>query len=102
MNKIIAIVCFLVLFSCTKESETEGPIVLENNGTVWLSGGLMYCATQFRMDTGDTLIPTPFAYEWVYLKSGERIHLKYSILEERESGCTIGKDCRVIEIAKIQ
>jgi hypothetical protein len=75
---------------------------MESTGTVWLSGGLYYCATQFRMDTGDTLVPNQITSELIALKSGDRINLKYSILEERESGCSIGKDCRVIGITKLQ
>jgi hypothetical protein len=103
MNKLVMLILLPLLISCSKDTEKENNVVMENTGTVWKSGGLYYCATQFRMDTGDTLVPTQaLTPAIVALRSGDRIHLKYSIPDERESGCTIGKDCRVIEISKIE
>lgn len=102
MNKIIWIVILIFLFSCGKETEDGEPRVMEGTGTVWLSGGLMYCATQFRMENGDTLIPNQFTSELVKLKTGNRVRMKYQLLIVRESGCTIGKDCEIIEVKVIE
>lgn len=89
------------MYSCSNFTEDDEPRVMEGNGTVWLSGGLMYCATQFRMENGDTLIPNQFTSELVKLKSGNQVRLKYKELTIRESGCTIGKDCKIIEVKVI-
>jgi len=98
MNRIIGIIILLFLISCGKETENEESQILEGTGTVWLSGGLMYCATQVRMENGDTLIPNQFNTEIMKLKTGNRVQLKYQELAIRESGCTIGKDCKIIEV----
>jgi hypothetical protein len=101
MNKIIWTIVFIFLFSCGKETETDETQILEGTGTVWLSGGLMFCATQVRMENGDTLIPNQFNNEIMKLKTGNRVQLKYQELAIRESGCTIGKDCKIIEVKVI-
>ena len=98
MNRILAIAILIFLISCGKESENDEPLLLEGTGTVWLSGGLMHCATQVRMENGDTLIPNQFNTEIMKLKTGNRVQLKYQELAIRESGCTIGKDCKIIEV----
>ena len=98
MNRIIGIIILLFLISCGKETENEESQILEGTGTVWFSGGLMYCATQVRMENGDTLIPNQFNTEIMKLKIGNRVQLKYQELTIRESGCTIGKDCKIIEV----
>jgi len=92
----------IFLISCGKETEDVELQVLEGTGTIWLSGGLMYCATQVRMENGDTLIPNQFNTEIMKLKTGNRVQLKYQELEIRESGCTIGKDCKIIEVKVIE
>jgi len=102
MNKIVWIIVMIFLISCGKETEDVELQVLEGTGTIWLSGGLMYCATQVRMENGDTLIPNQFNTEIMKLKTGNRVQLKYQELEIRESGCTIGKDCKIIEVKVIE
>jgi hypothetical protein len=62
----------------------------------------MYCATQVRMENGDTLIPYQFNTEIMKLKTGNRIRSKYQLLTVRESGCTIGKDCKIFEVNVIE
>jgi hypothetical protein len=101
MNKIVWTIVLIFLFSCGKDAETKETQILEGTGTVWLSGGLMYCATQVRMENGDTLIPNQFNPEIMKLKTGNRIQLKYQELAIRESGCKIGKDCKIIEVKVI-
>jgi hypothetical protein len=98
MNKIVWLVILIFLFSCAKETEDIEPQILEGTGTLWLSGGLMNCATQIRMENGDTLIPNQFNTDIMKLKTGNRVQLKYQELTIRESGCTIGKDCKIIEV----
>lgn len=46
MSKIISFLLLFILFSCTdeKEIDTESE-VKKGIGTVWLSGGLYFCAT---------------------------------------------------------
>ena len=102
MNKIIGGFIVLFLISCGKDTENEESQILEGTGTVWLSGGLMYCATQVRMENGDTLIPSQFNTEIMKLKTGNRIQLKYQELAIRESDCTIGKDCKIFEVKVIE
>lgn len=101
MNKLVWIIVLIFLFSCGKETETYETQILEGTGTLWFSGGLMNCATQIRMENGDTLIPNQFNTEIMKLKTGNRVQLKYQELAIRESGCTIGKDCRIIEVKEI-
>ena len=101
MNKIFWLIVLIFLFSCGQETEDDDPLVFEGTGTVWFSGGLMYCATQVRMENGDTLIPSQFNTEIMKLKTGNRIKLKYQELAIRESGCTIGKDCKIFEVKVI-
>lgn len=86
----------LATLSCNKDD--EDPIKSEN-GKIWLSGGLYYCAQQIRLDTGDTLI--------VDLKdvadyiSGDRVSVKYKELGINEF-CSPKIDCSIIEIRKIE
>jgi hypothetical protein len=101
MNKIVWLVILIFLFSCAKETEDIEPQILEGTGTLWLSGGLMNCATQIRMENGDTLIPNQFNTDIMKLKTGNRVQLKYQELTIRESGCTIGKDCKIIDVRVI-
>jgi hypothetical protein len=90
-----------ILCSCTKESEHEDAFVQEGNGTIWLSGGLYFCAEQIRMDEGDTLVMKSKG-ELAQFHSGERVLVKYIVQTERQSGCTIGKECELIGISKIE
>jgi hypothetical protein len=98
MRKIFFLaIAMLVLFSCSKEELPVG--VKEGKGTVWLSGGLMFCAEQIRMDCGDTLIVAE-QMEIYAFKSGERVLVKYKETGAIETACNIGKNCELIEIEK--
>jgi hypothetical protein len=85
--------------ACSKEGEEEiNPEIREGTGTIWLSGGLAFCAEQIRMENGDTLIPV--SYEEVYkFESGQLVNIKFIEKETRESSCSVGKDCEIIEIS---
>jgi len=72
MIRIFAIAILAFLISCGKEKENDELLFLEGTGTVWFSGGLMYCANQIRMENGDTLIPNQFSAELMKLKTGNR------------------------------
>ena len=89
----------LLLFSCSKEKEELPAGIKQGKGTVWLSGGLMFCAEQIRMDSGDTLIVAD-QMEIYAFKSGERVLVRYKETKAIETGCNIGKDCEIIEIEK--
>lgn len=94
-----AILFALTILSCTKEKEELPAGIKQGKGIVWLSGGVMFCAEQIRMDSGDTLIVAD-QMEIYAFKSGERVLVKYKETEAIETGCNIGKDCKIIEIEK--
>jgi len=96
-NKILLIIILTILISCSKNKEELPPDVFQGRGTVWLSGGLYYCAEQIRMDNGDTLIILNES-ELIPFKSGERVEVEYTIKETEDSGCEIGIDCEIIDI----
>lgn len=101
-NKIsgLILIIFVLFASCEKDEDKEQNELKEGLGTVWLSGGLYFCAEQIHMNEGDTLIIDDF--ETIYqFKSGDKVNLKYYETGLHESGCSIGKDCEIIEIEKI-
>lgn len=91
----------LLLLSCSKETSEDNLDIKEGIGTIWLSGGLAFCAEQIRMENGDTLIPTNTSLT-ISFDSGQKVNLKYSELNSRDSGCSIGRDCKIIEITVIE
>ncbi|MFC2138523.1 hypothetical protein ACFLTE_10135 [Bacteroidota bacterium] len=84
--------CFI---SCNKEDSD----VKQENGEVWLSGGLYYCAEQIRLDNGDTLIFSLLEVTLV-VKSGDRVNVKYKEIGINEF-YPPSIDCQIIEIKKI-
>ena len=96
IKKVLLGLTLLLILSCNKDGN-EGAIKQEN-GNVWLSGGLMYCASQIHLDNGDTLIVT--IEEIISFKSGDRVNVKY-----KETGinefCPPSIDCEIIEIKKL-
>jgi hypothetical protein len=102
MSKIISFLLLIILFSCSNEKEIDTEDEVKNGiGTVWLSGGLYFCATQIRMEKGDTLIPVGEP-EIMFYKSGMRINVTYTELHTKELGCSIGKDCKIIDYEVIE
>jgi hypothetical protein len=97
----ILLIVFIIPVSCSKDTGEENAKIKEGSGTVWLSGGLFFCAEQIRMNNGDTLIPAN-NYELLSFQSGQKVRLKYSEIDTRESGCSIGKDCEIIDIKLIE
>lgn len=104
MNKFTfqTLILLFIFISCSKEVEEDNFNIKEGNGTVWLSGGLYFCAEQIRMDNGDTLIPVINPPEIFLSAMNGRVHIKYKVIDNRVSGCTIGKDCEIIEINEIE
>lgn len=96
---ILFIVLSLIILACDKEEEPESGIK-KGTGTLWRSGGLYYCAEQIRMDNGDTLIVIN-REELYRFQSGDRVRITYIENGQNETGCTIGKDCEIIEIVTI-
>jgi hypothetical protein len=92
-NYLFAFVCILI-FSCSKNG-SDAPIK-EEVGTIMLSGGLAYCASQIHLDNGDTLI-VQIGDIYPSFRSGDRVTVTY-----KEKGinknCPPGIDCEVVGI----
>jgi hypothetical protein len=106
MKKHILGLAYLVVihalsFSCSNETEENNAIIKHGNGTLWLSGGLMFCATQIRMENGDTLIPINELQVLKY-NSGQKLEISYELLETKETGCSIGKDCKIETVVLVE
>ncbi|ODS73886.1 MAG: hypothetical protein ABS46_19815 [Cytophagaceae bacterium SCN 52-12] len=87
----------LVALSCKKD-DNEIPVKQEN-GELWLSGGLAYCAQQIRLDNGDTLVVSP--EDVTSLGSGDRINVKFKEIG-RNKNCPQYINCEIIEILKLE
>lgn len=94
MKKNLLAFIFILLFSCGKNG-VDAPIK-EEAGTVWLSGGLAYCASQIHLDNGDTLI-VQVSDVYPSFRSGNRVTVMY-----KEKGinknCSPGIDCEVLSV----
>ena len=100
MTVIKNILCGLILMlalSCNKENN-EG-VIKQDNGKVWLSGGLYYCAEQVRLDSGDTLVVS--LEDIIAFRSGDRVNIKYKEIGVNEF-CSPYIDCEIIEIHKVE
>ena len=90
-------VLLLSLFSCINEDKDDATIK-QQEGEIWLSGGLADCAEQIHLANGDTLIVGP--EDISSLSAGDKVNVKY-----RERGlneaCTPGINGEIIEIRKI-
>lgn len=88
----------LILFGACSKNDDQQTKYKEGTGEVWLSGGLWYCATQIRMENGDTLIPVPEIEVHSKFTSGEKVNVIFIESDDKKSGCTIGKECEIIDI----
>ena len=95
MRFILALGLFFSLSSCDKEENS----IKQENGNVWLSGGLYYCAEQVRLDNGDTLVVS--LEDIISFRSGDRVNVKYKEIGVNEN-CLQYIDCEIIEINKIE
>ncbi len=96
-KKILLGLTLVFAISCNKDNGDDS--IKQENGNVWLSGGLYYCTEQIHLDKGDTLITAKGAL--ISFKSGDWINVKY-----KETGvninCSPYIDCEIIEINKIE
>lgn len=98
IKKILLGITLILVISCNKDKDEE-PIIKQNTGNVWLSGGLAYCAEQIHLDNGDTLIVS--FYEIMSFNSGDRVTLKYREIGVNEF-CSPSINCEIIEINKVE
>jgi hypothetical protein len=91
----LVLVSFL---SCNKDDGNDSSIN-QQDGDLWLSGGLAVCAKQIHLDNGDTLIVN--LEDIISFRTGDRVNVKYKEIGLNES-CTPGIDCEIIEIKKVQ
>lgn len=99
LYKTIRILLGLALvftLSCNKDESNN---VKQEDGTVWISGGLAYCAEQIHLDNGDTLIVS--MEDVIPFTAGVRVTVKYKETGLNES-CSPGINCEIIEIKKAQ
>lgn len=96
-NTLLSGFILLATLSCKKEYN-EIPVKQEN-GEVWLSGGLYHCAQQIRLDNGDTLV-VPLE-DVISLRSGDRINVKFKEIGQNKN-CSQYIDCEIIEILKLE
>ena len=85
------------VFSCNNDNDDN--FLKQENGKVWLSGGLYYCAEQIRLDNGDTLVVS--LEDIISFRSGDRVELKYKEIGVNEF-CSPYIDCEIIEIKKVE
>ena len=96
MTKSILIgLVLLFALSCSKDDDA----IKMENGKVWLSGGLAYCAEQIHLENGDTLIVN--MEDLMSFTSGDRVNVKYKEIGINKS-CSPGIACEIIEIKKVE
>ena len=96
MAKFILLGLVLVFaLSCNKDDDS----IKKENGKVWLSGGLAYCAEQIHLDNGDTLIVN--MEDLMSFTSGDRVNVKYKEIGINKV-CSQVIDCEIIEIKKVE
>src|SRR5690554_60079 len=93
--QVIVVASFL---SCINENSNEASIQ-QQEGEVWLSGGLAVYAEQIHLDNGDTLVVS--LEDIISFSAGDRVNVKYKEIGINES-CTPGINCEIIEIRKVQ
>ena len=95
-NVLLGLILLIVL-SCNKDDGEDS--IKQENGNVWLSGGLVICAEQIHLDNGDTLIVT--LKDIISIRSGDRVNVKYKEIDINEF-CSPGIDCEILELKKIE
>lgn len=97
LKNIIYGLTLLFALSCNQDDRES--FIKRENGKVWLSGGLAYCAEQIHLDNGDTLIVS--LEEIISFRSGDRVNVKYKEIGINEF-CSPSIDCEIIEIKKVE
>lgn len=98
MKNTLAFIAILFLLSCSEEKEELLPGQKEANGTVWVSGGLFYCAEQIRTNKGDTLIPMMNGRNQFHYQMGQKVYVVYEELNDVEPGCNNAIACKIIKV----
>lgn len=88
-----------LLFAVSCNQDDDDRFIKQENGTVWISGGLMYCPEQLHLDSGDTLIVN--LEDIVSFTSDDRVRVKYREMGINEF-CSPGIDCEIIDIIKVE
>ncbi len=96
-KKFLIGLAMLFALSCNKDDDNDS--IKQENGNVWLSGGLAYCAEQIHLDNGDTLIVN--LEDIISFTSGDRVSVKYKEIGINKL-CAPGIDCEIIEIKKVE
>lgn len=94
-NILFGLVLILAL-SCVMDDDND--ILKQENGSIWISGGLMNCAHQIRLDDGVTLIGS--LEDIGSFTSGDKVRVIYKEIGINEF-CSPAIDCEIIEIFKI-
>ena len=83
-QSLTLLIALTIYFSCSKETDNN-TVIKEGTGTVWLSGGLYFCAVQIRMEKGDTLIPVDRENERKVIRfnGDDRVNPKLSDSEQK-------------------
>jgi len=89
---------FACLFSCMDEDKDDTAIK-QQEGEIWLSGGLAVCAEQIHLANGDTLIVD--LEDIMNFSAGDRVNVKYKERGLNEA-CAPGINSEIIEIRKIE
>lgn len=97
IKKVLLGLTLMFALSCNKNDSEDS--IKQENGNVWLSGGLAYCAEQIHLDKGDTLIVN--LEDIISFRSGDRVTVKYKEISINEF-CSPYIDCEIIEIKKVE
>lgn len=97
-NRILLGLVLVFFLSCNNDDSNDISIK-QQDGYVWLSGGLAVCAEQIHLANGDTLIVN--LEDIISFRTGDRVNVTYNELGLNES-CTPGIECEIIEIKKVQ
>lgn len=97
IKKVLLGLALLFALSCNKDDGEAS--IKQENGNVWLSGGLAYCAEQIHLNNEDTLIVA--LEEIISFRSGDRVTVKYKEIGINEF-CSPSIDCEIIEIKKVE
>ena len=99
LRLLVTLTLFLSFgFSGCNEESIENSIK-QNDGTVWISGGLAVCAMQIHLDNGDTLIVN--LGDIGSFRSDDRVNVRYREIGKNEF-CSACIDCEIIKIKKIK
>ena len=96
IKNILFGITLIFAISCNKDNNDSS--FKQENGNIWLSGGLYYCAEQVRLDNGDTLVVS--LADIISFRSGDRVNVKYKEIGKNRN-CLEYIDCELIEIKKI-